>query len=352
MAKIGGFWGVFRGRRSANSVNRPQIMGAIDFFSAATTRKKYSDTYFWLIASRIFRGLQNVRFMTDPAMGGAVAEAKLAALLRFVNANLQPMVWQLWQNGMIVLDEMESDKWRLVPYTELRFDGNGAVTNFRYVVYSDVYMYIGKSDIQVVRENMNAIDTYKNSDIYLTKTFGAFGILSGREMGINAADKEELQQELKSRAGTTEAKDQFIITNSALDFHQIDFKIKDLQLPEKIKDEVMTLAGYFGVPYDLLPMSGKSTYANQEQAIVDFYRNCITPLAEVVLSLLRYIVLKKYVVIPTAAVTFGIDNVAELADDKSAKIDYKTKVADLAAKVRDMGMGVPEYMTQEINEEI
>ena len=182
----------------------------------------------------------------------------------------------------------------------------------------------------------------------MTKTFGAFGILSGSEMGINAADKEELQQQLKERAGTTEAKDQFIISNSPLTFAQIDFKIKELQLPEKVKDEIKVLCAHFGVPYDLIPMSGQSTYANQTAAIVDFYRSCISPLAEQILSLARYIVLKKYVNIPTQAVTFRIDNVAELADDRTAMIDYKLKVADYAAKLRDLGVDIPEEVKNEL----
>ena len=343
---------IFRRRKSSNSVNEPIRFGAVDFFSQFTSKKKYSDMYLWVIVSRIFRGLQNVRYDLDPTLATDKTRSELAGLLRFFNTNLTSLVWMLWQNGFIVIDKDERGRWYIVPFDKVRLDGNGAVLDRTFVIYSDVYMYLGKNDIQVVRENLAALDTYKNSDIYLTKTFGAFGILSGREMGINAADKEELQQQLKDRAGTTEAKDQFLISNSALDFHQIDFKIKDLQLSEKIKDECQAVAGYFGVPYDLLPMSGKSTYANQEQAIVDFYRNCITPLAEVVLSLGRYVILKEYRDIPTAVLTFGIDNVAELADDKSAEVDYRLKVADLGLKMKELGISLPDYVKNELEEEI
>lgn len=340
---------VFR-RKSANSVNHVQRFGAVNFFSQFVSRKKYSDVYFWMIVSRIFRGLQNVCFDLNSDMVTDKMRMQLSDLLRFVNSNLSALVWQLWQNGVIVMDVDERGRWHSVDYSELRFNGNGEVINYTYVMYSEPYMYLRKNDIQLLRETLDALDVYKNSDIYLTKTFGAFGILSGSEMGINAADKEDLQAQLKSSAGTTEAKDQFIISNSPLNFSQIDFKIKELQLSDKVKDEVKVLCAHFGVPYDLIPMSGQSTYANQTAAIVDFYRSCVSPLAEQVLSLVRYIVLKRYVTIPTQAVTFRIDNVAELADDRTAVADYKLKVAELATKVKELGIELPEYITKELSE--
>lgn len=122
-------------------------------------------------------------------------------------------------------------------------------------------------------------------------------------------------------------------------------------MPEKVKDEIKVLCAHFGVPYDLIPMSGQSTYANQMAAIVDFYRSCISPLAEQILSLARYIVLKKYVTIPTTAVTFRIDNVAELADDRTAMIDYKLKVADLAKRMTELNIELPEYIINELKDE-
>lgn len=339
------------GRKSENSVNHIQTFGSVNFFSTLISRKKYSDIFLWLVVSRIFRGLQNVCFDFAEDYTTERTKIRLAGLMRFINSNLTSLVWQLWNNGVIVLEQNERGKWYSVPYERLRFDGLGNVLEHDYVLYSEPYMFLHKTDTQIIKDTLGAIDTYKNSDIYLTKTFGAFGILSGSEMGINASDKEELQQQLKERAGTTEAKDQFIISNSPLNFSQIDFKIKELQLPEKVKDEIKVLCAHFGVPYDLIPMSGQSTYANQSAAIVDFYRSCISPLAEQVLSLVRYIVLKRFIDIPTQAVTFRIDNVAELADDRTAKVDYKLKVADLAAKMQELGIELPEYITKELQED-
>lgn len=340
-----------RGRKSTNSVNHVQRFGAVNFFSSFVSRKKYSDVYYWLVISRIFRGLQNVCFDVAQEVGSDKVKTQLSDLLRFLNNNLTALVWQLWNNGFIVLETDKNGKWYSVPFDKIQTNGNGAIINHDYVLYSEPYMFLRKTDVTLLKETLGAIDVYKNSDIYLTKTFGAFGILSGSEMGINAADKEELQQQLKERAGTTEAKDQFIISNSPINFSQIDFKIKELQLPDKVKDEIKVLCAHFGVPYDLIPMSGQSTYANQTAAIVDFYRSCISPLAEQILSLARYIVLKKYVTIPTTAVTFRIDNVAELADDRTAMIDYKLKVADLAKRMSELNIELPDYIINELKDE-
>lgn len=340
-----------RGRKSTNSVNHVQRFGAVNFFSSFISRKKYSDVYYWLVLSRIFRGLQNVCFDVSQEVGSDKVKTQLSDLLRFLNNNLTALVWQLWNNGFIVLETDKNGKWYYVQFDNIQTNGNGAVINHDYVLYSEPYMFLRKTDVTLLKETLGAIDVYKNSDIYLTKTFGAFGILSGSEMGINAADKEELQQQLKERAGTTEAKDQFIISNSPINFSQIDFKIKELQLSDKIKDEIKVLCAHFGVPYDLIPTSGQSTYANQTAAIVDFYRSCISPLAEQILSLARYIVLKKYVTIPTTAVTFRIDNVAELADDRTAMIDYKLKVADLAKRMSELKIELPDYIINALKDE-
>ena len=340
-----------RGRKSVNSVNHVQRFGAVNFFSSYVSRKKYSDVYYWLVISRIFRGLQNVCFDVSQEVGSDKIKMQLSDLLRFLNNNLTSLVWQMWNNGFIVMESDKNGKWYSVPFDKIQTNGNGAVINHDYVLYSEPYMFLRKTDVTLLKETLGAIDVYKNSDIYLTKTFGAFGILSGSEMGINAADKEEIQEQLKARAGTTEAKDQFILSNSPINFSQIDFKIKELQLPDKIKDEIKVLCAHFGVPYDLIPMSGQSTYANQMAAIVDFYRSCISPLAEQILSLARYIVLKKYVTIPTTAVTFRIDNVAELADDRTAMIEYKLKVADLAKRMSELNIELPDYIINELKDE-
>lgn len=342
---------IFRRRKSTNSVNHVQRFGGINFFSSLVGQRKYSDEFFWLVVSRIFRGLQNVCYDFANDMATDKVKMQISDLLRYLNNNITSLVWQLWHNGVIALDIDERGRWYSVDYNKLDFDGNGQVINYVYVLYSEPYMFLRKTDMILLNETLKALDVYKNSDIYLTKTFGAFGILSGSEMGINAADKEELQEQLKERAGTTEAKDQFIISNSPINFSQIDFKIKELQLSDKVKDEIKVVCAHFGVPYDLIPMSGQSTYANQSAAIVDFYRSCITPLAEQILSLARYIILKRYVNIPTQAITFHIDNVAELADDRTATIDYRLKVAELAAKMLEMGIKVPEYIIKELTEE-
>ncbi len=338
--------------RSANSVNHVQTITSVNFFSALVSRKKYSEVYFWMIVSRIFRGLQNVCFDFAKDIASDKARVRLADLIRYLNSNLTTLVWQLWNNGFIVLEnDKRKGRWYSVDFSKIQKDGLGRVNGHDYVLYSEPYSFELKTDIQICKEVLGAIDTYKNADIYLTKTFGAFGILSGSEMGINAADKEELQSQIKARAGMTDKSDQFLISNSPINFHQIDFKIKDLQLSEKVKEEVKVLCGHFGVPYDLIPLSGQSTYANQAAAIVDFYRSCVTPIAEQVLSLARYIVLKKYVDIPTEAITFHIDNVAELEDDRTAMIDYKLKVVDLAKKMSELGMELPEYINKELSEE-
>lgn len=335
----------------ANTINRvPGQFSTGLWVWGGNALKRYSDAYLWLILNRIFSGIDNVRYCYD----GDVEEAKLNELALFLDVNIKNIIWECWQWGFVCIDYREetiNGKVRRVPYfpkyEDLKFDRERNVVNRPVVYYSPWYIYEGRSAFTILAENLDNLNRIKNSDDYLTTSLGAIGILSGNGFPINDADKDEFLSSLKGSYGTTSDKKQILLMSSDVKFTQMNLPIKDLALTDKVKEEVKLLAGFFNVPYDLIPFSGASTYANQKEAVRQFYGNCISPLAEIGLTVGRYMMRRmKGVLVPSNRLTFRIDNVTELEDDRTADIEYKLKVADLIKKMKEAGLDTTEYEEQ------
>lgn len=315
-------------------INEP-VKNAVTFspWTASLKQQKYSDAYLWMIIGQIFQGLNNVAFVNNSS------DRTLNIISDWLTVNSQVLIWQMWDRGFVVLD-FDGEHEPHIVTDRVRVDTNGKVTGYRYVYYSTTYRFARRSSFDIIKDNLTFIDKIKNGDEYLTTTLGAFGILCGKTMPINAADKDNFLKRLRRTVGIEQEKVQFEIFNSEVDFKQVDFHMKDLALEEKLQNEFKTIAGYFNVPYDLLPVSGQSTYANQLQAIRTFYSNCISPLAEQILDIGRYLVVHSDINVPARLLSFRIDNVPELGDDRTADIEYKQKVAAFCATVLENNLPV------------
>ena len=299
-------------------------------------RRRYSDIYLWLVLQPIFYGLRNVNYFSE------IETKETDKIVDFLDSNLQALVWQWWNLGYMCVGKDEKGNYYMPQYKDIRKDNNGKVTNFDMVIYSEKYMFERKSDFAIIKESLEAIDTYKNGDINLTENFGALGILTGKGLPTSPADKEDFQRQLKGRYGIQKEKNQLLLTTMPLDFKQFTLPVKQLELPEKIEDEVKTLCRYFNVPTDLV--IGGSTFDNQKQATINFYRNCISGLAEVALKLGRYMMRSiPMLLIPSDKLTFKLDNVAELEDDRTSDVEFKIKVAELIKSMKEIDLDTTDY---------
>lgn len=337
--------------KKTNTINEPperNVQGFTPWASGNTNGKKYSDAYVWSVLNLIQRGIKNVAFY-DASSDRRVDNKSAKMIVDFLNLNATAMVWCKWKYGYIVIDRTAKG-WKLADYSTIKTDSNGAVVGHDDVWYSDTYRHEGKTDFSIIRTNVTNLDTLKNGEDYLVRTFGAFGILSGKDsLPITAVDKDNFLKRIKRTVGITEDKMQFEVFQNPVTFQQVDFKVKDLELTERVHEEVKVIAGYFGVPYDLIPISGASTYNNQQEAVRAFYANCISPIAEMLLEVGRYMIRKSSnVLISSDSLTFRIDNVPELADDRVADIEYKTKVAEFVKACNDAGLKInfSDYIKQ------
>lgn len=339
---------IFR-RRSTNAVNHP-VAGVATLSPFRLGSRRFADAYVLMLLTRIFRGLANVNYVVDERVA---RRDDVAALADFLNANIQTLTWTMWQRGAIVIDRDDQGRWHAPDPKHWRWM-NGEVVNYRLVSYSYAYRYLGRPDLEILRDHIDRLDRLVNADDYLTQSLGAFGILSGKTMGLTQEDKKAFLDGIKRDVGITSDKYQFILMGSDVDFKQVSLPIDQLRLSEKVKEEVMAIAGYFGIPYDLVPLSGKSTYDNQKQAIVDFYRNCIAPLAEVVLEIGRYAIkTDDGMMVPSRSLTFQFDNIPELEadrDDTEKRMERAKAAVDILERVKGIDGVKTDWLKEIINE--
>ena len=317
-----------------NTINKPlrKIIGR-GFSLWSVGNRKYNDAYLWIVIGKIFGGLRNITFYSE--VGG---NEKINQIIDFFDTNKNIMLWELWSLGFIVLDYDKDGQLYFPPIDKVRKDIDGAVLRYPIVFYSDKYQLTGKSDFRILADNLVYIDQLKNADEYLTTNFGTLGIMSSKELPFTEADKDDFYKSLQENFGITSNKRQLLLFNSPVDFKQMRLPISELQITEKLREEIKLLAGFFNVPYDLIPFSGASTYANQEQAVKSFYTDCVSPLAEQLLKVLRFVVLHdSSILLPTDRITFRIENVPELEDDRNVEVTYQQNVINLIRALDEIG---------------
>lgn len=308
--------------------------------------KPLGNFLFQSILNMIWRGLQNVTFESMSKGKTLTPET----ICNFIDDNSVLLVNQYIRNGYICVFYNKERKYWIPQDQDIRFDSDGRVVNkYAVVLYSPQYQTerssLWKQAWPVVME-MNKI---AGSDSYLTETLGNFIIMSGKDMPISAAEKELLQKSIKENYGLDADKNQIMITNNAVDVHQIDSKIRELGFQDKIKNLYKYLANVFGIPLALL-IDDKSTYNNLSESRLFFYETTIKEWAEVLLKVARELLTASAEFIPQSAITYRIENVSGLDTTLSDACSERSALLDYLLKLRDAGMDVSEDLMELYNE--
>lgn len=335
-------------KANPHEANELLRVGAAGWYIA---RKKYSDIYLWTVVNRIFAGMRSVNFTHEEVSGKNLAVAD--SLCEFFNTNVVSMLWQWWSKGYIVVRIIQDKRthtyrFEMVMVDDIHINSNGGVEQPKMetwaVIYSDEYKISRLTAFKIIQNELEEIDALRSSEDYLTRSLGALGIISGKEMPMVQEDKEAFLDELKTKVGTTPDKYQFLIATGMVNYTPIQVPIADLKFDEKEQRSLKLICDYFNVPFDLVSFSGASTYANMEQAVKLFYSNCIAANAEVLLELERYIVRrmtdfgensKKF--------TFEIDNTSIATDERTLKMEQLSMAADTSTKMAAAGIDTTDF---------
>lgn len=323
-----------------NAVNLNDVQtNAIVRFLSTDWRKPgqrpYADMFLYAIIDRIFNGMRNVTWKTS--------EVNYLAddIVHFINDNMPLLLNNYWAAGFAcVMYDEKSGKLRL-PYTnELRFDSQRRVINRNAVViYSDPYSLQRKTHFMLIRPILHNIDTQLNNSDFVSGTLGLFGILSSSGMPVSPAAKDELQQHLRKDYGMSDDKYNFVISNSEIKYTPIQIPVDELKFDEQTKSNIKWLCNFFNINPMLI--FGDSTFNNQEEAVKSFYRDCIGPLAEVMLTLARglFIATTKELK-PSTIITYNFSNVPSMNKTLSSICSERTAYLEYLLKLQAAGVDI------------
>lgn len=294
----------------------------------------YARMIWYIILTRLFNALKNVSWRTTKIHYTAMD------VLNFIEMNAEILIYHYLKNGFCCVIVEKSGNIRLPQVNELRFDSKHRVVNRNaIVVYSDPYTIEYTTHYLLSLPYLNSINDNMNNSNFIGNQSGLFGVLSGKNMPISPAAREEVEEKLKKRYGYDDDQYNFIISNSEIDFTPIQIPVDKLKLDEKCVSDFKWLCNLYGINPDFF--LGGSTFSNQADATRNFYRNAVIPLAEVLLRLGRSIFI--YIntdLEPSTILTYDLSNVPEFDTTLSSKCEEKRAYLDYLLALRDAGVDI------------
>lgn len=327
-----------------NEIDPASVIKPFPIMWGKKGRFDYARMLHYIILQKLFNGVKNVNFKTTKT------DYLAFDITTFIDSNSQTLLYHYWKNGFCCLICEKSGYVRLPYQNELKFDANGRVTNkSAVVIYSDLYVTSRTTHFQLALPFINSINDSLNNENFVGNQQGLMGILSGKGIPMSPAAKEDLQQKLKKNYGWNQDQYQFILSNTEMDWTPIEIPVDKLQFDEKTAKDFKWLCSFYGINPDFL--FGGSTFNNQDDATVNFYRTAIAPLAEILLKLARAaFIFMSTDLEPSSIITYDFSNVAELKSNLSSKCDERSKYLDYLMKLQEAGVDVSDEITKLGNE--
>lgn len=129
----------------------------------------------------------------------------------------------------------------------------------------------------------NLVAVYVARNVIYTKKGALGAIVSGKSdqdgtVPLTPAEKDKLHEQFQSEYGLTHSKNQYIISESPINFIRFGSSISELQPFEETLQDAIQIAGIFGVNKELIPRKDNSTFSNVRSAEVDCFSNVVIPM--------------------------------------------------------------------------
>jgi hypothetical protein len=146
--------------------------------------------------------------------------------------------------------------------------------------FDEGYPFLSKSRMSAIMDEVNLSNFLSEAQKSVVTKRGAIGMFSRdgeyAPVGVFEDDKKELEEELK-KTGLGNKDNTILISNLRYKWNPFTWPTKDLMLIEFDELTSKKICGVYDVPYQLLPMSGQSTYENAKQAKIDLYQSVAIP---------------------------------------------------------------------------
>ena len=323
-----------------NDIDSSSLVKPFEFnFFKRRGREDFASFFLHTVTDKIYKGLHNVTWTTTEP------DWLASDICSFIDRNAPTLIWHWWRNGYVcVFFDEKTKNLRLPRPNELKFDSDRRVINKNCVVaYSEPYVIERRTHLGIAAPMLKNVNSLMNNAGYITENSGLYGILSGKSIPMSPAAKQELQEKFKKEYGLEEDKYNFVLSNAEVSYTPITIPVKDLEIYEKLKDDIAWICNFFSVNPQYI--FGDSTFDNQAEATKEFYKSCIQPLAEVLLSVGRmlYVKLSKALT-PSTVLTYNFENVPEMNTNLSDACTERLAYLNYLLALRDAGQDVEDLI--------
>ncbi|MDI9536272.1 MAG: hypothetical protein QM280_00140, partial [Bacteroidota bacterium] len=238
-------------------------------------RGKYSDALLSAIFKKIFKRLNLIDFTVNHPVPLVAGMAKY-----FLNNELNVAFAELFNNGFLLFLKKKDANGKLTGIKYIRkAQATQSLNEWTYdgqeleIFYSDTYEIFGVSDAVLLKDTLKAIDNSLNASQTVIKRLGAVIVGTPEQpaqnpqmVQIDKDTKDLLEKDTQNDYGMLDEQKQFMFLRRPLKLQRIALGGKDLLITENVEMFTKILCDNMDIPYDVMAMSGQSTFANQEQA--------------------------------------------------------------------------------------
>lgn len=341
--------GLFNREKKENAVQINQVNQTYAWSPYIWFHKKgekpVGNVYLQAILNQLWHGISNITYDTTKPESHTIE-----SIIQFVDSNATLLMNQYIRDGYICVFYDKDKNYRLPNQNEVKLDQYGRVLNkYAVVIYSPQYQTERQSLLKIALPIIASINKMAGSEDYLTETLGCFGILSGQDIPINPAGKEQMLSQMTEKYGIADDKYKFMLANHDIKYTAIEPDIKSLGFQEKMKEAYKLLANLFGIPLPLI-FDDASTFNNVKEAKVYFYDTTIRFYAEVILKVAQELLTASNDYIPKNAITYRIENCPEMETTLSSACKERTALLDYLLKLKAAGMDIDKEINELYNE--
>lgn len=234
------------------------------------SRGKYSDVLLMSVFKKIFKRLNLIDYRvnsSDPITAGTTSY--------FLNNEMSSAFAELFQNGFILFLKTNNGSLKYIRKAKAiqTADGWSYDNQQLEVFFSDTYEVFGTSDGVMLKDTMKAIDNALNASQTVIKRLGV--VVTGTPeqpsqnpqiVQLDNNEKDEIEREIQQDYGMLEEQKQFLLFRRPMKLQRIALGGRDLMITETVEMFTKILCDATNIPYDVMAMSGQSTFNNMEQA--------------------------------------------------------------------------------------
>lgn len=299
-----------------------------------------------VILNLIWKGLSNVTFESNQKGNTITTES----IIRFIDSNATLLVNQYINQGYVCVFYDKHGNYRVPQLNEIKTDGNGQIINkFAVVYYSPTYQTERSSLYKLSIPLIMDLNKIAGAQDYLTDTLGVMGILSGSDVPLSPAGKEQMLTSMNQNYGLMDGKYRFLLANNDLKYQAVNPDVKNLGLTDRILEDYKILCNLWGVPLQLV-FNDSSTFNNVHEAKVFFYDSTIRYFSEILLKIARELLTASGQFIPQSSITYFFTNLPELETSLSGSCKERMALLEYLLRLRDAGMDVDKDIQKLYNE--